>query len=144
MPNTTVFTNNQYYQDIAAAIRRKNGLSTSYKPSEMAGAINSLVVSGETINLQDVTVTPTTSAQTITPSTGYHGLRTVTVNPIQIQTLSTITENGTYTASTGYYFSTFSVSIAGEVLPDGDNLAYGNNIANLAGAGAADYMVLTS
>lgn len=102
MPNTTVYTNNQYYQDIATAIRNKNGQSTLYKPSEMAPAIDSLVVSGQQVTLQDKTVTPTTSAQTITKDAGYTGLGTVTVNAIPSQYIvpagtMTITNNGTYT-----------------------------------------------
>ena len=143
MPNTTVYTNNQYYQDIATAIRNKNGTNTRYKPREMAPAIDSLLVSGETISLQNKTVTPTTSAQTITKDAGYHGLGTVTVNAIQTE-VQTITENGVYTPSTGKFFSSITVSVAGEVLPDGDLLAYGNVATDMAGAGSADYMLLNS
>ena len=35
-----IATNNQYYQDIASAIRTKLGVSTQYYPSEMASAID--------------------------------------------------------------------------------------------------------
>lgn len=38
----TVTTNNQYYTDIANAIRGKNGTETLYKPSEMAAAIQAI------------------------------------------------------------------------------------------------------
>ena len=44
MSSQIVFTNDKHYQDIATAIRNKNGLSTEYKPSQMAEAINALVV----------------------------------------------------------------------------------------------------
>lgn len=37
-----VFTENQYYQDIADAIRSKNGSSDTYLPSEMAAAIEAI------------------------------------------------------------------------------------------------------
>ena len=37
-----VFTDNQYYQDIADAIRSKNGSSDTYLPSEMAAAIEDI------------------------------------------------------------------------------------------------------
>ena len=37
-----VFTENQYYQDIADAIRSKNGSSDTYLPSEMAAAIEDI------------------------------------------------------------------------------------------------------
>lgn len=43
-----VTTDNQYYTAIANAIRGKNGTETTYKPAEMAAAINALLVdSGE-------------------------------------------------------------------------------------------------
>lgn len=43
----TVTTNNQYYTDIANAIRGKNGTETQYKPSEMAAAIQAITGGGE-------------------------------------------------------------------------------------------------
>lgn len=43
----TVTTNNQYYTDIANAIRGKNGTETLYKPSEMAAAIQAISGGGE-------------------------------------------------------------------------------------------------
>lgn len=42
-----VFTDNQYYQDIADAIRAKNGSSDTYLPSEMATAIEDISGGGE-------------------------------------------------------------------------------------------------
>ena len=43
-----VFTDNQYYQDIADAIRSKNGSSDTYLPSEMAAAIEDISGGGST------------------------------------------------------------------------------------------------
>lgn len=43
----TVTTNNQYYTDIANAIRDKNGTQTQYMPSEMAAAITAISGGGE-------------------------------------------------------------------------------------------------
>ncbi len=37
-----VITDSQHYTDIAAAIRAKNGEETTYKPSEMAAAIEAI------------------------------------------------------------------------------------------------------
>ena len=43
----TVTTDNQYYTDIANAIRGKNGTEIQYKPSEMAAAIQAISGGGE-------------------------------------------------------------------------------------------------
>ena len=109
MPNTTVYTNNQYYQEIAAAIRAKNGQTTSYKPSEMAPAIMALVVG--TISLQAKNATPSTATQTITADQAYDGLSSVTVAAIQIDSNNTFTTNGTKTPATGKYFSSVIIDV---------------------------------
>lgn len=46
----TVTTNNQYYTDIANAIRDKNGTQTQYMPSEMAAAITAISGGGSQNN----------------------------------------------------------------------------------------------
>ena len=50
MPNTNtiVYTNNKHYQDIADAIRKKNGTENTYTPGQMAEAILALDSSGQT------------------------------------------------------------------------------------------------
>lgn len=85
-----VTTDSSNYTNIANSIRAKNGLSTTYRPDQMSAAIDALNVSGS-INLQDKTVTPTTSQQTITKDAGYDGLGTVTVNAIASGTAGTPT-----------------------------------------------------
>jgi hypothetical protein len=66
--------------------------------------------SGTTINNQDITVSPSTSKQTITADSGYTGLGTVTINAMPSGSASTpattITANPTlstsYTNGSGY------------------------------------------
>lgn len=109
MPSEIVLTNDKHYNDIASAIRNKNGLSTLYKPSEMAEAINALVVGG-TITLQDKTVNPSEETQTITHDTGYMGLGEVTVTPILTE-VKTVTENGNVYPTTGKYLTRVTVNV---------------------------------
>lgn len=46
----TIVTNNKWYKGIANAIRSKNGVSTRYRPDQLAAAINSLTVYGTLSN----------------------------------------------------------------------------------------------
>lgn len=82
-----VLVENQSLQDIADAIRSKNGSSDTYKPSEMAGAI-SAISTGSTINNQDITVHPSSSDQTVSADSGYTGLGDVTVKAVTVENLS--------------------------------------------------------
>ena len=111
MSSQIVFTNDKHYQDIADAIRNKNGLSTEYKPSQMAEAINALVVGG-TVILQDKTVNPSEVQQEVTfdSAQGYMGLDTVTVTPILTETKTT-TVNGDVIPTSGKYLTKVTVNV---------------------------------
>lgn len=61
-----ITTDNQHYSDIAAAIRGKNGLTTQYKPAEMAAAITALPTgggSGGDYELEKILYSPTSQSQ---------------------------------------------------------------------------------
>lgn len=111
MSSQIVFTNDKHYQDIATAIRNKNGLSTEYKPSQMAEAINALVVGG-TVILQDKTVNPSEVQQEVTfdSDQGYMGLDTVTITPILTETKTT-TINGDVIPTSGKYLTKVTVNV---------------------------------
>lgn len=75
-------------------------------------------IAGNNPTYQTKTIIPTTTKQTINPDNGYDALSSVTVNAIQTETKS-ITSNGTYTPTSGKYFSSVSVNIpsSGETTP---------------------------
>jgi hypothetical protein len=67
-------------------------------------------VTVEAAKLQTKTVSPSTSQQTATPDSGYVGLSQVTVSAIQTETGSA-TDNGTYSPTSGKYYSSFTVNV---------------------------------
>ncbi len=76
-----------------------------------------VAVSGEAPTLQSKNVTPSTSAQTVTPDSGYDGLSQVTVGAVQVQekTVTPGTSAQTVTPDAGKYLSKVTVgAVAGE------------------------------
>ena len=63
-----------------------------------------------TITLQSKVINPSSTLQTISADSGYDGLSQITINPVQTET-KTISANGTYTPTSGKYFSSVSVSM---------------------------------
>lgn len=76
-----VTINDEHLTDIADAIRRKNGTDNTYTPDKMADAIKDIQGGTEPI-LEDITVSPKTTEQTITPSDNYDGIGQVKVNAV--------------------------------------------------------------
>ena len=62
------------------------------------------------ISLQNKTVTPSELIQTVKADSAYDGLGTVTVNAISTETKN-ITENGTYSPTSGKYFNSVTVNV---------------------------------
>lgn len=91
-----------HLKQIANAIREKTGSAESIGIDEMSEQIKGIKGGADPV-LQDKTVTPTTSSQTITADSGYDGLDTVTVDAMPTATQATpsitVSSAGKITAS---------------------------------------------
>lgn len=111
---------------LANSILSKTGGSSALTIDQMKTAVDNLVVSSD-VTLQNKSVTPTQSSQSVTADSGYTGLGTVTVGAISSTYVgSGITERdstdlqvsgGTVTAPAGYYDQSASASVSSMTLP---------------------------
>ena len=107
-----VLVTDSYLTGIANGIRDRLGVSTQYTPAQMENAIRSIPVGGAAAPiLQTKTISPSSTAQTVTADNGYDGLSAVNINAVQSTTLN-VNANGTYNATNGNFYSSVVVAIA--------------------------------
>ena len=92
--------------------------------------------------LEEVTVTPDTTTQTIEPSEGKDGISSVTVQPICTESLS-VTGNGDYTPTEGSFFSHVNVNVPTPASGGVDNFTLKNKFIVLTFGAETGSMTIT-
>lgn len=109
-------------ENIADAIRAKNGSSDTYTIGEMAQAILDIPSGGSTLGTKNISANGTYNAS----SDNLDGYSQVTVSVSPTLQNKSVTENGTYTADQGYDgLGTVTVNVSGGGSPFPSNFHYG-------------------
>ncbi|MBR4983989.1 MAG: hypothetical protein IKY94_15770 [Lachnospiraceae bacterium] len=98
---------------ITSASATTGGYFTSSATYKLFYVTNAKVIEGGTTTepkLQSKSATPSETAQTIKPDTGYDGLSQVSISAIQTET-KTVTTNGTVTPTAGKYLKSVVVNV---------------------------------
>lgn len=98
---------------ITSASATTSGYFTSSATYKLFYVTNAEVIEGGTTTepkLQSKSATPSETAQTIKPDTGYDGLSQVSISAIQTET-KTVTTNGTVTPTAGKYLKSVVVNV---------------------------------
>ena len=96
---------------VANAIREKGEIvGTLLFPEGFVQAIAEM--SSSNVYTEAIIITPSTSSQTVVVPSGYDGVSDVRINAIQIDsTHNTATGNGTFSPTSGQFFSSFVVNV---------------------------------
>ena len=152
-----------HLNNIAEAIRSKNGAATTYRPGDMAAAIQALDTSGihptgtknitangthdvvqfasANVNVQPILQTKTATVNgDVEPDSGYDGLSKVTVNVQPNLQSKTVTENGTVTPDSGYDgLSSVVVNVQGG--GGASNVLFGDGVPSQSLGSDGDYYI---
>lgn len=115
-------TDNQYYCDIASAIREKNETNTKYKPSEMAIAIENIESGGIQCTLSistvpNATVTATLSGTTVSAKANVSGIATLKLPKEGVWTVTATADGNSVSIQVNTAFSiTTALTFADPVL----------------------------
>lgn len=104
MSEEFVIVEKEQLSSIANAVRNSTGSNDRFNASQLSNIVVETLGADREIVLQNKTVTPSTSTQTVVPDNGYDGLSQVTVNAMPTATQATpsinVSSSGLITAST--------------------------------------------